>query len=459
MAKNSNKNKDYKDFLKKRSDFASKIKKSSVKERKILLKDSDNDGLSDYEEKNIYGTDPHNSDTDGDGMNDGKEIKKGRNPLGKGTLKDLFIPHKGNKYQPKSLSTKRLVFHGVGAVIVKMIVVSLLFSFPVTAWMTPDILKKESKDIIKLTNETRVTLSLNELSEIEKLNQAAFEKAQNMLLKQYFAHTDKEGRGLEYWIQKVDYSYSMAGENLAMGFTTAKKTVDAWIASPTHYANIKDKNFQEIGVAMVSGPYSGIETNLAVQYFARPKKTNQQIVNNTANIVKMPEISQKAEIKIVKTPEKEVKVLSVKAELPENTEKAIVQIKEKEIELEKTSEKIWQAEEIIYETEEKEIKNPIIPATIVIEDGTGITKTAEVPWQNIEPKEITKIDQYQVYRENSSGLMTIISKISSWYFMILFGLALMALLLSMLIEIKKQHPHLIIRSLLFICLLIVFIIF
>ncbi len=48
-----------------------------------LNKDSDGDGLKDWEEI-IYGTDPHNPDTDGDGTPDGEEIKQGRDPLKKG---------------------------------------------------------------------------------------------------------------------------------------------------------------------------------------------------------------------------------------------------------------------------------------------------------------------------------------------------------------------------------------
>ena len=41
--------------------------------------DSDNDGLSDWEE-NVYGSDPLNSDSDGDGTLDGIEVAVGRNP-------------------------------------------------------------------------------------------------------------------------------------------------------------------------------------------------------------------------------------------------------------------------------------------------------------------------------------------------------------------------------------------
>ena len=47
----------------------------------LTLKDTDNDGLTDYEEIFVYGTDPLNPDTDGDEINDGDEIKLGLDPL------------------------------------------------------------------------------------------------------------------------------------------------------------------------------------------------------------------------------------------------------------------------------------------------------------------------------------------------------------------------------------------
>jgi len=48
--------------------------------------DTDNDGLSDYEEVKIYHTNPLSADTDGDGYLDGAEIKSGYNPNGPGKL-------------------------------------------------------------------------------------------------------------------------------------------------------------------------------------------------------------------------------------------------------------------------------------------------------------------------------------------------------------------------------------
>jgi hypothetical protein len=48
--------------------------------------DSDDDGLNDYSELNIYNTDPLNADSDGDGHPDGKEVDDGFDPAGPGEI-------------------------------------------------------------------------------------------------------------------------------------------------------------------------------------------------------------------------------------------------------------------------------------------------------------------------------------------------------------------------------------
>jgi len=51
-----------------------------------LKSDTDGDGLSDYEEVKVHGTDPLKVDTDGDSYSDYDEILNGYNPLGDGLL-------------------------------------------------------------------------------------------------------------------------------------------------------------------------------------------------------------------------------------------------------------------------------------------------------------------------------------------------------------------------------------
>jgi hypothetical protein len=52
----------------------------------VLSRDTDDDGLNDYQEIKTYKTNPLKADTDGDGYVDGLEVKNGFNPLGEGKL-------------------------------------------------------------------------------------------------------------------------------------------------------------------------------------------------------------------------------------------------------------------------------------------------------------------------------------------------------------------------------------
>jgi len=50
-------------------------------ESTLRFRDTDRDGLNDFDELYVYSTSPYIADTDSDGIPDGDEIAKGRNPL------------------------------------------------------------------------------------------------------------------------------------------------------------------------------------------------------------------------------------------------------------------------------------------------------------------------------------------------------------------------------------------
>jgi len=230
-------------------------------------KDSDNDGLADFEEVNVYGTDPNDPDTDKDGVSDGDEVKRGRNPRGRGRLKDLFIPYAGNDYKPQALNPRRVFFHALSAILIKVLVIGFVITIPISAWLTPDVLLEQAKKIIDLTNRIRQSVGVSLLTENNLLTQAAYNKAGDMLLNQYFAHIGPDKKTISDWLAGVNYKYAVAGENLAMGFSGAEEVVNGWVKSQTHYANIIDPDFSETGVGLSSGLYENYDTTLVAQFF------------------------------------------------------------------------------------------------------------------------------------------------------------------------------------------------
>ncbi len=68
----------------------SKVGAYSTSSEDIATRDTDGDGLLDWEER-LQGTDPFNPDTDGDGTRDGKELESGRDPRKKGPNDKLAL--------------------------------------------------------------------------------------------------------------------------------------------------------------------------------------------------------------------------------------------------------------------------------------------------------------------------------------------------------------------------------
>jgi hypothetical protein len=129
-----------------------------------------------------------------------------------------------------------------------------------------------------LTNSERQAVGLSTLKINPYLQEAARRKANDMAIKGYFAHTSPSGITPWHWFGEAGYRYQYAGENLAVNFTDSKDVESAWMRSPSHRANILNKNYTEIGIATSKGTFGGRETTFVVQMFGRPVDPGDEMI-------------------------------------------------------------------------------------------------------------------------------------------------------------------------------------
>jgi uncharacterized protein YkwD len=124
------------------------------------------------------------------------------------------------------------------------------------------------------TNIARASTSpdLGPLAHDLDLDRIAEARLEDMFAKQYFEHFSPEGIGAAQVAEEIGYEYAIIAENIALGnFENDKVLVQAWMDSPGHRANILNKSFTHLGVAVGRNVYQGRATWIAVQIFAKPK--------------------------------------------------------------------------------------------------------------------------------------------------------------------------------------------
>ncbi|MFA6392282.1 MAG: CAP domain-containing protein [Patescibacteria group bacterium] len=175
-----------------------------------------------------------------------------------------IIPHKDNQHRPHLLRPRMLSIISIFVLTAKIFVTAVfLFSYN-----SPEVFAEiSSRKLVELTNQSRTTAGVNPVKENALLTRAAYQKAQDMLDRNYFNHEDPDGNMPWYWLKNNNYIYSYAGENLAMDFTRAETVHEAWLSSESHRANIENPNYKEIGIAVVHGKLNGKSTTVLVEFF------------------------------------------------------------------------------------------------------------------------------------------------------------------------------------------------
>jgi len=108
-----------------------------------------------------------------------------------------------------------------------------------------------AQEVFRLTNEERVKNGLPEFTQTSLLNQAAAVRGQEQAT--LYSHTRPDGSKCFTVLNDFGISYSTAGENIAMGYTTPASVVNGWMNSSGHRANILNANFTSLGVGVYQG--------------------------------------------------------------------------------------------------------------------------------------------------------------------------------------------------------------
>lgn len=188
-----------------------------------------------------------------------------------------FIPQERNNYRASILKPNFLLLLLVAYLLNQSVIKTLTIAKPGILGYSSEI---TAQKVFDQTNFDRQKDGLAPLTYSDTLSKSAKAKAQDMFVNDYWAHNSPQGKTPWTFFDAVGYKYSVAGENLAKDFYDTDSLMKAWMASPTHKANIVHTRYQEIGVAVVNGTLGGIKTTLVVQHFGTPLVASVAPKNN-----------------------------------------------------------------------------------------------------------------------------------------------------------------------------------
>lgn len=124
--------------------------------------------------------------------------------------------------------------------------------------------------LVELHNEARTQRGLEPLCVNPTLTQAARAHSQDMIDKDYFAHTSPSGETLGGRLKRFGYTpegyhFWKVGGNIAWHSgpePKPEKMVEGWMNSPPHRHNILDEDFRQIGIGTAAGEYKSFEESV-----------------------------------------------------------------------------------------------------------------------------------------------------------------------------------------------------
>jgi len=109
----------------------------------------------------------------------------------------------------------------------------------------------ELEIFVELVNDHRVSVGCEPLVWRPDVAEVARAHSQDMVERDFFAHTNPDGASPFDRLRLAGIDYSRAAENIAYGYRTAENVLDGWLGSPGHRANIERCALTQHGIGLV----------------------------------------------------------------------------------------------------------------------------------------------------------------------------------------------------------------
>lgn len=107
------------------------------------------------------------------------------------------------------------------------------------------------EELVHLVNAHRVSVGCEPLMWHFAVAEVARAHSQDMVDRDFFAHTNPDGESPFDRLTAAGIAYSRAAENIAFGYSTAEAVLEGWLDSPGHRANIERCSLTHHGVGIV----------------------------------------------------------------------------------------------------------------------------------------------------------------------------------------------------------------
>ncbi|MBT9384689.1 CAP domain-containing protein [Pseudooceanicola sp. CBS1P-1] len=102
-------------------------------------------------------------------------------------------------------------------------------------------------------NAARAAQGLPALSHDPRAEAAARAQARDMAQNRFMGHGGSDGSGPAQRLEHQGYRWSFVAENLSFNYPSPEATVEGWMTSPGHRANILAPEARDLGVARADG--------------------------------------------------------------------------------------------------------------------------------------------------------------------------------------------------------------